>query len=302
MSNSNNNGSGTSMSVKDYFLSSNVESTFKRILGERANAFISSVLQVVSSNNLLKNASKDSIYKAAAMAATLDLPIQSSLGHSYIVPYKGHAQFQVGYKGFIQLAQRSGQYKNISVAVVYEGQLVEDNPLEGAVFDWGSKTSDKVIGYAAHFELLNGFKKTVYSSKDQIEKHAKQYSESYRSGRNTPWKDNFDSMAQKTVIKHLLSKFGPLSIEMQKAVISDQSTINDIESVDVSYPDNPQGSDDYVDAQVEGVEDSRAKALIADCKSVEEIDELNKNEWAKSYAGVISSKRIELLLEAKKCK
>ena len=210
-----------------------VTKKFAEMLGKRAPQFITSVLQVVNSNNLLKNADPVTVYTAAATAASLDLPINNSLGFAYIVPYKGQAQFQLGWKGFVQLAQRSGLYRTISVTEVYEGQLIDEDPLQGFKFDWKAKQSDKVVGYAAYFELLSGFQKTLYMSVEQAQSHAGKYSQSYKKGYGV-WKEDFDAMAKKTVLKLLLSKFGPLSVEMQTAVISDQS----VQSDEISYPDN----------------------------------------------------------------
>ena len=237
--------------IKPYFQQDAVQAKFKELLGDRSTAFVTSVLQVANNNALLAKADPASIMNAAVMAATLNLPINQSLGLAYIVPYNGSAQFQIGYKGLIQLAQRSGQYKTISAAPVYEGQLVSSDPLKGFQFDWNAKKSDIVIGYAAYFELLNGFEKTIYLTKADVLKHATRYSQTFKSGRGV-WKDNEDEMAIKTVIKRLL-KFGPLSVEMQRAVVADQAVINDPETMEV----------DYVDNEVEAVEVDKVAERIA---------------------------------------
>lgn len=221
------------LTTKSFFERDNVQAKFKELLGKKAQGFITSVLQVVASNDMLKKATPESVYNAAATAATLDLPINNNLGFAYIIPYKQKlgnsyvdvAQFQIGYKGFIQLAQRSGQFKTISATPIYEGQIAEENPLTGFVFDFKAKKSDKVIGYASYFELINGFQKTLYIPLEQMDNHGKRFSKTYAKGFGL-WKDDFESMAIKTAIKLLLSKFAPLSIEMQKAVLFDQSVIN----------------------------------------------------------------------------
>ena len=146
----------------------------------------------------------------------------------------------MGYKGFIQLALRSGQFLTISATPVYEGQLIEENPLTGYVFDRKAKKSDVVVGYASYFKLLNGFEKTFYMTKSEIERHANLYSANYKKYQSGLWKDKFDEMATKTVIKLLLSKFAPLSVEMQKAVIADQGVLQDENFDSVEYPDNDQ--------------------------------------------------------------
>jgi len=228
--------------IKSFFDGNGVKQKFQELLGTKAQGFVTSVLQVCFSNDLLKNADPQSVYQAAAIAATLDLPINNNLGFAYIVPYRDRekgqiAQFQMGYKGFIQLAQRSGQFKTISASPIYEGQLVEENPLRGYQFDFSNKSSEKVIGYAAYFSLINGFEKTLYMSVEELNKHGVKYSQTAKKGFGL-WKDDFNSMAQKTVIKLLLSKFAPLSIEMQKATVADQAVIKDAETMDVEYIDN----------------------------------------------------------------
>lgn len=225
----------TELTTKQFLEQANVKARFEELLGKRAPQFLASVLQVINSNDLLKKASPESVYMAAVTAATLNLPINNNLGFAYIVPFKGQAQFQIGYKGLIQLAQRTGQYKTISVTPVYEGQIVSEDPLNGFEFDWKAKQSDVIIGYAAKIVLINGFEKTLYSPVDSVKAHAKKYSQTYKRDMGL-WKDEFDVMAQKTVLKHLISKYGPLSIELQTAVEADQAVIK--ETGEYIYSDN----------------------------------------------------------------
>lgn len=231
----------TTLAPKQFFEQDLIKKKFAEILGKRSTSFITSVLQIISSNDMLKNATSESIYHAAMVAATLDLPLNNNLGFAYIVPYsnKGvmQAQFQMGYKAFIQLAQRSGQFKSIYASAIYDGQLVEENPLDGYVFDFSKRSSEKVIGYASRFKLLNGFESTYFMSMAELNSHASRFSQTFKRGFGL-WKDDFDSMAKKTVIKLNLSKNAPLSVELQRAVISDQSIINDAETLDVDYVDN----------------------------------------------------------------
>lgn len=241
--------------VKSLFARDDVKNKFREMLGKRATSFMTSVLQIAAQNTLLAKADPVSIYQAAAVAATLDLPLNQNLGFAYIVPYnqsfkdeKGNwqkkqvAQFQMGYKGFIQLAQRSGQFKSIYASAIYEGQLVAENPLEGYQFDF-TKKSDKVIGYAAKFKLLNGFEATWYMTNQQLMAHGLKFSQTFKSTDKhvkdkSLWTTDFEGMATKTVIKLLLSKFAPLSVEMQRAVITDQAVVNDADTEDVTYIDN----------------------------------------------------------------
>lgn len=236
----------TQLTAKALFNRDEVKQKFQELLGKRASSFMTSVLQIVASNALLAKADPASVFHSAAVAATLDLPLNNNLGFAYIVPYnqkqpdgsyKQVAQFQMGYKGFIQLSQRSGQFKTISVAPIYEGQLIEENPLTGFVFDFKQRKSDKIIGFASYFRLLNGFEKTLYATVEDLKKHGLKYSQTFKKGYGL-WKDDFDGMASKTILKALLSKYAPLSIEMQKAVIVDQAVINDTEATDISYVDN----------------------------------------------------------------
>ncbi len=233
------------LTTKSLFSKEDVRAKFTEMLGKKAPQFITSVLQIAASNDLLKNADPISIYNAAAVAATLDLPLNNNLGFAYIVgyntkqkdgSYKVMAQFQLGYKGFIQLAQRSGQFKTISATPIYENQLIEMNPLTGFVFDF-TKKGEKIIGYAAYFSLVNGFEKTLYMSNEDIQKHASKFSQTYKRGFGL-WKDEFESMATKTVLKLLLSKYAPLSVEMQKAMVVDQSIIKDDNGSNVEYIDH----------------------------------------------------------------
>lgn len=224
--------------LKAFFSAPAVKSKFNELLGKNASSFITSVLQIASENKDLANVNPVSIYSAACMAATLNLPINNALGFAYIVPYKGEAQFQLGYKGFIQLAQRSGQFERLVSLPVYERQLIEEDPINGFKFDWKQKpsASEKPIGYYAFFRLINGFTAELYMTAEEIKQHGKRYSQSYKKGYGV-WADNFDAMALKTVTKLLLSKQAPLSVDMQKAVLSDQSVIKDIDG-EFSYIDN----------------------------------------------------------------
>ncbi len=235
----------TQLAMKDFFQREDVVQKFQELLGKRASSFLTSVLSVVSQNDLLAKADPKTVYMAALTSATLDLPINQNLGFAYIVPYKNknwihEAQFQMGYKGFIQLALRSGQFLTISASPVYEGQLVEENPLTWYVFDRKAKKSEVVIGYASYFKLLNWFEKILYMTRAEIERHANLYSAQFKKSQSGLWKDKFDEMATKTVIKLLLSKFAPLSVEMQKAVIADQGVLQDENFDSVEYPDNDQ--------------------------------------------------------------
>ena len=229
--------------AKDFFAKPMVQEKLKELVGKNAPAFATSVLQIVNSNSMLVNADPQTIFSAACMAATLNLPINNNLGFAYIVPFKNNkenkieAQFQLGYKGYIQLAQRSGQFSRIAATPVYEGQLISENPLLGYEFDWSVKPNGNPIGYVAFFKLINGFTAELYMSKEEVMKHANKYSQTAKKGFGV-WKDQFEAMALKTVLKLLLSKQAPLSIDMQKAQMADQAIIRDVDKDEFDYIDH----------------------------------------------------------------
>lgn len=202
------------------FKQDSVQARFQRMLGQKSAGFISSVLTVVSQNKLLQNVDMRTVLSSASIAASLDLPIIPSLGRAWIVPYKGAAQFQIGYLGLVELAQRSGLYETINVVTVYEGEIVKWNKFTEEL-TYGEPESDVAIGYCASFTLLNGFRKVVYWTKDAVIKHAQRFSKSYHSS-SSPWQTDFDAMAMKTVLAYMLRHWGPLSIEMQTAMDKDK--------------------------------------------------------------------------------
>ena len=271
--------------LKNMLAGESVKQRFKEILGQKAPGFISSILSVTNSNALLQKADPASIMNAAVIAATLDLPINGSLGFAYIVPYGGQAQFQIGYKGLVQLAMRSGRYKTINVSEVYEGEIKNVNRFTGE-YEFGDKTSDKVIGYMAYFKLINGFEKYFYMTREEAERHGKKYSQTFKRGTGL-WSTEFDTMSKKTALKMLLSKFGILSIEMQRAVEFDQSIvhgdINNIEDATPEYVDNEQPAiestkptPEEMQANYERVKDDPKAAEIALAKGEISIDLFNQ--------------------------
>ena len=204
--------------IKQLMNSESVKKRFEDVLGKRAPQFMTSVINLVNSDTNLQKCDQMSVIGSAMVAASLDLPVDKNLGYAWIIPYGNRAQFQLGYKGYIQLALRTGQYKHINVIEVYEGELQKwDRLTEEFEIDFDKRKSDVVVGYAAYFELINGFRKTVYWTKEEVERHRKRFSKS-----DFGWKNDWDAMAKKTVLKNMLSKWGILSIEMQKAFIEDE--------------------------------------------------------------------------------
>lgn len=247
------------VALKGYFDNDAVKKNLRAMLGTKAQGFATSVLSVVNNNRLLQNADPATIYSSAMVAASLDLPINPNLGFAAIVPYGKQAQCQIMSRGFIQLAIRSGQYAKINNAVVHEGELVKYDPFKDEYeFDASKRTSDKVIGYVAYFRTIGGFEKYFYMTKEEVLSHGKKYSKSFGSS-NSAWQTDTDGMGLKTVIKLLLSKYGILSIEMQRAIKFDQSVVkgdftsienfDDIDAIDAEYVDNDRNAVSEEDAQ-----------------------------------------------------
>lgn len=260
------------MELKTMFGRKSVQQRFEEMLGKKAPGFISSVLQIVSNNKLLSSADPNTVLTAAATAATLDLPVNPNLGFSWIVPYKGQAAFQMGWRGYVQLALRTGQYKNINAIKVYENQFKNFNVLtEELDADFSVDGEGKVVGYAAYFSLVNGFEKLSYWSEKKVRAHAKKYSQAY-SSKYSPWSDpeQFHAMAMKTVLKNTLSKWGIMSIELQTAVIADQSVQR--EEGNYQYPDNDNTID--IVGINESEEEERIKKFMQDAKTKEELQEM----------------------------
>jgi recombination protein RecT len=269
------------LTAKSLFNQDNVKKKFEELLGKRASQFITSVLQIVSSNDLLEKADPISIYNAAATAATLDLPLNNNLGLAYIIPFnqkqkdgshKTVAQFQIGYKGFKQLALRTGQFQTINTTDVREGEIKLRERLSGYIeFDWiqndDERLKKKVIGYVSYFKLINGYEQTFYMTVEELKAHGIKYSQTFKKGFGL-WKDDFDSMACKTVTKLNLSKNAPLSVEIQKAIVTDQGVINDENAEDVSYADHEVVEIDK--------ESQRVNLMIEDAQNIQDLENIEK--------------------------
>lgn len=240
--------------ISNHFANPKVNEFLAQQLGEKKGEFVSNVIALTESDANLNNCDPSELMKCAMNATALNLPLNKNLGYAYVIPYKGKPQFQVGYKGFLQLAIRSGQYKTINTVEVREGEI-ERNKFTGAIDFIGENENGKVIGFLAYIEMLNGFQQSLYMTVEQVKKHAEKYSKSYAKYKTGLWKDEFDLMAKKTVLKLLLSRYGVLSTEMQQAIIKDQS-------VGDKYLDNPRSrevSDVRVIVQEEEEEEEQPK-------------------------------------------
>ena len=223
-----------------------VQEQFNNALKENKGSFVASIIDLYNTDANLQQCEPKQVVMEALKAAVLKLPINKALGFAYIIPFNNNKkqpngqwvkvmepQFQLGYKGYIQMAMRTGQYRTINADMVFEGELKVRNKLTGEIDFSGERTGDKVIGFFAYIELLNGFSKTLYMTKEHVLTHAKKYSKSF-SGENSVWKKEEDAMCLKTVLRNLLSHYGFLSVEMMSAFESDQDLPEDQNTPEVS--------------------------------------------------------------------
>ena len=266
------------LSVAQYVRADAVQQRITSLLDKRAPQFTTSLVTAVNENAKLADCEPQSVLNAALTAASMDLPINQNLGFAYLIPYNNKGgmvcQFQMGYKGFIQLAQRSGYYKTINAEAIKEGEIAKIDRLSGEIeFNWieneDEREKAKTIGYVAYFKLLNGFEKTLYWPVEKCEAHAKKYSKNYAKFGTGLWKDDFDAMSKKTVLKLLISKYGPLNTQLQEAIMKDQT-------VDGEYEDNPDRKPELDDETKEEIKDEAAN--IADALEAETVEEEPQKE------------------------
>ena len=282
------------MAVQNSLVAKNQKQTFSAFLatdamkkkvnemvgGEKGQQFVTAIISAVSANPQLAECDNASIVSAALVGQALNLSPSPQLGQFYMVPFNDSkrgckvAQFQIGYKGYIQLAIRSGQYKKLNVLAIKKGELKKYDPLNEEIEvelieNEEDREKEETIGYYAMFEYLNGFRKTLYWSKEKMEAHALKYSMGYRAKKGyTFWEKDFDGMAYKTMLRQLISKWGIMSIDltMQKALESDMSVVNDNGTYD--YVDNSEVETEVIsveneehtnvendDTNIEGTED-----------------------------------------------
>ena len=229
------------MGMAAYLTQDAVKQQINNIVGgKNGTRFITSIVSAVQTNPALQECTNQSILSAALLGETLNLSPSPQLSYFYMVPFNDTkrgvkvAQFQIGYKGLIQLAIRSGQYKKINVLSIKKGELEYFDPLNEEikvklmVDDWNAREQAETIGYYAMFELTNGFQKAMYWSKEQMEHHAITYSQGYKAKKGyTFWEKSFDRMAEKTMLKQLLSRWGIMSTELQQAIDADEAVINE---------------------------------------------------------------------------
>lgn len=268
--------------LKNALNAPSVKAKFEEMLGKRAPQFMTSITSVVNNNALLQKADVNSIIMGAAIAASMDLPLNANLGYAALVPFNSKdgcfAQVQIMSKGWTELFLRSGQCQSIINEVVYEGQLVKKNKFTGEyVFDEDAKKSDKVIGFMAYFRLTNGFEKYDYMTIEEVKAHAQRFSQTFRKGTGI-WKDHFEAMGCKTVLKRLLTKYAPKSIEMQQVAIFDQSIVQG--SVENMNEASPVYVDNNDETKVEDAKFEEVNEEIVDTATGEvvEVDSSQKAE------------------------
>ncbi len=245
---------------------------------ERATRFIASISSAVATNQALQECDAGTILSGALLGESLNLSPSPQLGQYYLVPFndskKGYkvAQFQLGYKGYIQLAIRSGQYKKLNVLAIKKGELVKYDPLNeeievNLIEDEEERENVETVGYYAMFEYTNGFRKSMYWSKSKMEKHALKYSNGYKAKKGyTYWEKDFDGMAYKTMLRQLISKWGIMSIDMQQAVEKDMTAIN------------TDGTYEYVDNDEDVVIEQEEPTETIETQSEDNIKEVSMNE------------------------
>jgi recombination protein RecT len=228
--------------LKDLITTTQVKDMFRNALQEHSDSFLASIVDLYNNDRNLQQCNPNEVLMEAFKAATLKLPINKQLGFAFLVPFRDNRlnkvvpTFQLGYKGYIQLCMRTGAYKHIHAGPVYEGEFVSEDRLTGEVDLSGERLCDKVVGFSAYIETVNGFSKALYWSVERMTAHAKRYSKSYGSS-SSPWATNFEEMGTKTILRSLLSRFGILSIELERAYIADMGAAADEQLGAPAYAD-----------------------------------------------------------------
>ena len=232
--------------ISRYLDSDIVRARFAATIGDRnAGSYINSVMIAVKESPALQECSMDSIYISALRAATLKLSVDQSTGQAYMVPFKGHATLVVGYKGLYDMAVRTGKYRYINVGPIYDGQIVEENPITGFHSISGARTGDKVIGWIGAFEMnpakgqVTGFGKTMYMTVEEIHEHAKQYSKGYENPKGT-WKTETRKMERKTVLRLLIRRWGYLDPSDVQALNEAEEASDEVDATIYDVPQVPE--------------------------------------------------------------
>ena len=244
--------------IRDLLKTERVKQAFGDVLQAKAPQFIASLANMVYASKNLRECDPYTVISAALKAAVLDLPIEPSLGFAAIIPYKGQAQFQMQWKGYVQLAHRSSQYANIHVTEVYEGMVKGRDPFTGTIKK-GEKTGDLLIGFYAYFKMVNGFEKEEFMTIEEVRAHGKRYSKTF-DNKNSAWQTDLNAMGRKTVLKRLLTRWGVLSVDMSRAV---QAEVPPDEEAATVHAENENSNGDGQVA-AEAVVEQESPAPVAD--------------------------------------
>lgn len=257
-----------------------MQAMIQQRIGEKAGVFTTSLLDLIGDNTSLQKCDINLVIKEAIKAPALDLPINNNLGFAYIIPYGNKPSFIMGYKGFIQLAIRTGQYKHLNADAVYEGEEILVDKIRGTMEVTGKPKSEKVVGYFAYMELINGFEKAIFWTKEQVTAHGKKFSKTFNNG---PWKSDFDAMAKKTILKSLISKYGPLSIEMTNALSADTADFKGHDAMAQNEIDT-NANQEYIDITPENSPSKDVEKQESAPKDVPGPDGLTEAEKAEIQA------------------
>lgn len=273
-----------------YLTADAVKEQINKVVGSKnGTRFISSIVSAVNNNTMLQECTNSSILSGALLGESLNLSPSPQLGQYYLVPFKDKnkgttlAQFVLGYKGYLQLAIRSGQYKKINVLSIKEGELVRYDPLNeeievNLIEDEEEREKAPTIGYYAMFEYVNGFKKSMYWSKAKMEAHAIKYSAGYAADKRkgnqyTFWSKDFDGMAYKTMLRQLISKWGIMSIDLVTAIDADMAIVN--EDGSKSYVEVEEEMNNYTENEHEKIIDSEVTEKTGEAKEESEQEDIN---------------------------
>lgn len=233
--------------MKETVARPDIKKRIEERLGQKAGTFMASILDLTGDNKSLAQCDPNLVIKECLKAAALDLPVNKNLGFAYVIPRRERGVmtpgFQMGYRGYIQLAIRTGQYKHLNAGVVYEGENMVVDRIRGTLTIEGEATSDKVTGYFCYMELINGFQKAIGWSAEKVLAHGRKFSKTFNNG---PWKTDTEAMCLKTMIMQLIPKYGPMSVELTQAMVQDRSDIVSFDPAEREIDENANQGE-YID-------------------------------------------------------
>lgn len=227
------------MTMKETVARPDIKKRIEERLGQKAGTFMASILDLTGDNKSLAQCDPNLVIKECLKAAALDLPVNKNLGFAYVIPRRERGVmtpgFSMGYRGYIQLAIRTGQYKHLNAGVVYEGEDMVVDRIRGTLTIEGEATSDKPTGYFCYMELINGFQKAIGWPVEKVMAHGRKFSKTFNNG---PWKTDTEAMCLKTMIMQLIPKYGPMSVELTQAMVQDRSDTVSFDSAEREIEEN----------------------------------------------------------------